>query len=119
MKLGRGEHKLVKKQNATFSKSIVENGKERKIKREMKRKQEQGSMQTQGEVQELGIEEWLSNKFPLDTIQEIKKGERGADCLQIIHTRTHQNCGTIYYESKRLAKQPCQIDRIKESLNWN
>jgi len=68
---------------------------------EMQRKHEQGSMQTQGEVQEMAIEEWLAEKFPLDTVQEIKKGERGADCLQIVNTRTHQNCGTIYYESKR------------------
>ena len=32
------------------------------------RKAEQGSMQTQGEAQELAIEEYLSLKFPLDTI---------------------------------------------------
>lgn len=72
-----------------------------KLTDEMKRKQEQGSMQTQGEVQELGIKEWLSSQFTLDKIVEIKKGERGADCLQVVNTRTHQNCGTIYYESKR------------------
>ena len=52
---------------------------------EMKRKHDQGSMQSQGEIQELAIEEWLAEKFPLDEIQEIKKGERGADCLQIVH----------------------------------
>lgn len=74
---------------------------QKKMTEEMKRKQDQGSVQLQGEVQELGIEEWLSNNFPLDTITEIKKGERGADCLQVVHTRTMQNCGTIYYESKR------------------
>lgn len=74
---------------------------QKKLTEEMKRKQEQGSMQLQGEVQELGIEEWLSDNFPLDTITEIKKGERGADCLQVVHTRSRQNCGTIYYESKR------------------
>jgi len=74
---------------------------QKKMTEEMKRKQDQGSVQLQGEVQELGIEEWLSNNFPLDTITEIKKGERGADCLQTVHTRTMQNCGTIYYESKR------------------
>jgi len=84
---------------------------------EMKRKQEQGSMQTQGEVQELGIEEWLADKFPLDTIQEIKKGERGADCLQIVHTRTRQNCGSIYYESKRTkAFQPSWIEKFKADI---
>ena len=90
---------------------------QKKLTEEMKRKQEQGSMQTQGEVQELGIEEWLSVKFPLDTIQEIKKGERGADCLQIVHTRTRQNCGTIYYESKRTkAFQPSWIEKFKADI---
>lgn len=84
---------------------------------EMKRKQEQGSMQTQGEVQELVIEEWLAEKFPLDTIQEIKKGERGADCLQIVHTRSHQNCGSIYYESKRTKNfQPSWIEKFKADI---
>jgi hypothetical protein len=68
---------------------------------EMKRKQEQGSMQMQGEVQELAIEEWLRGKFPMDEIEEVKKGQRGADCLQVVHTSYRRHCGTIYYESKR------------------
>ena len=90
---------------------------QKKLTAEMKRKQEQGSMQTQGEVQELGIEEWLSDKFPLDTIQEIKKGERGADCIQIVHTHTRQNCGTIYYESKRSKVfQPTWIEKFKADI---
>lgn len=74
---------------------------QRRLTEEMKRKQEQGSMQLQGEVLELAIEEWLTANFPLDTITEIKKGDRGADCIQVVHTRTRQNCGSIYYESKR------------------
>jgi hypothetical protein len=74
---------------------------QKRLTEEMKRKQEQGSMQLQGEVQELAIEEWLRTKFPLDTIDEIKKGARGGDCVQIVNTRNQQNCGTIYYESKR------------------
>ncbi len=90
---------------------------QKRLTEEMQRKQEQGSMQTQGEVQELGIEEWLSAQFPLDLIQEIKKGERGADCLQIVHTHTRQNCGTIYYESKRTkAFQPTWIDKFKADI---
>lgn len=74
---------------------------QKRLTEEMKRKQEQGSMQLQGEVQELAIEEWLMSKFPLDTIEEIKKGARGGDCVQIVNTRNQQNCGIIYYESKR------------------
>lgn len=65
------------------------------------RKVEQGSMQAQGEVQELAIENYLRDNFPLDIIEEIKKGQRGADCLQIVNSRTRLNCGSIYYESKR------------------
>lgn len=74
---------------------------QKKLTEEMKRKQEQGSMQLQGEIQELAIEEWLINQFPLDSIEEIKKGARGGDCIQTVNTRSRQNCGTIYYESKR------------------
>jgi len=90
---------------------------QKKLTEEMKRKQEQGSMQTQGEVQELAIEEWLTENFPLDVIQEIKKGERGADCLQIVHTRDRQNCGSIYYESKRSkAFQANWIEKFKSDI---
>jgi len=90
---------------------------QKKLTEEMKRKQEQGSMQLQGEVQELAIEEWLATKFPLDTIEEIKKGARGGDCIQIVHTRTQQNCGTIYYESKRTKDfQPSWIEKFKADI---
>ena len=90
---------------------------QKKLTEEMKRKQDQGSMQMQGEVQELAIEEWLAAKFPLDTIEEIKKGARGGDCIQIVHTRTEQNCGSIYYESKRTKDfQPSWIEKFKADI---
>ena len=83
----------------------------------MKRKAEQGSMQIQGEVQELIIEEWLSANYPLDSIEEIKKGARGADCIQTINTRSATNCGKIYYESKRAkAFQPLWIEKFKADI---
>ena len=69
--------------------------------KQMQEKQEQGSMQSQGEAQELGIEKYLKDKFKLDDINEIKKGERGADTLQIVKNDFNQPCGSIYYESKR------------------
>lgn len=90
---------------------------QKKLTEEMKRKQEQGSMQLQGEVQELAIEEWLSAHFPLDTIDEVKKGARGGDCIQIINTRTRQNCGKIYYESKRTKDfQLSWIEKFKADI---
>lgn len=90
---------------------------QKRLTEEMKRKQEQGSMQLQGEVQELAIEEWLAQNFPLDTINEIKKGVRGADCLQIVNTREIQNCGSIYYESKRTKDfQNSWIEKFKNDI---
>jgi hypothetical protein len=87
---------------------------QKRLTEEMKRKQEQGSMQLQGEVQELAIEEWLISKFPLDNIEEIKKGARGGDCVQVINTRGSQNCGKIYYESKRTKDfQSSWIEKFK------
>lgn len=84
---------------------------------EAHRQAEQGSMQLQGEVQELAIENWLGQQFPLDTIEEIRKGERGADCLQTLHTRHRGNCGTIYYESKRTKHfQPSWLEKFRQDI---
>jgi hypothetical protein len=66
----------------------------------MTKKLEQGSQQLQGEAAELVIENFLKDKYKFDSIQEIKKGVKGADVLQIIHTREIADCGSIYYESK-------------------
>lgn len=90
---------------------------QKKLTEEMKRKQEQGSMQLQGEVQELAIEEWLVMQFPLDNIEEVKKGARGGDCIQVVNTHHRVNCGRIYYESKRTKDfQPSWIEKFKTDM---
>jgi hypothetical protein len=82
-----------------------------------KRKAEQGSMQIQGEVLELVIESWLSTQFPFDTLEEVKKGAFGADCIQTIHTRELQNCGIICYESKNTkAWSEGWISKLKQDM---
>lgn len=95
-------HKIMEEENhlkfAQLQKQLED---QKKLTEEMKRKQEQGSMQLQGEVQELAIENYLTTHFPLDLIEEVKKGANGADCVQTINTREVQNCGVICYESKR------------------
>lgn len=73
----------------------------RKQVEEMSRKAEQGSMQMQGEVQELAIEEILRNLFPVDLIEEVGKGVRGADTVHTVRNRFGVDCGKILYESKR------------------
>ncbi len=67
---------------------------------EARQKVEQGSMQLQGEAQELVLEELLRNAHPSDQIIEIGKGQRGADCLQIVQTHFGATAGKILYESK-------------------
>jgi len=90
---------------------------QKKLTEEMKRKQDQGSMQLQGEVLELAIEEWLMATFPLDEINEIKKGARGGDCIQIVNTYSRKNCGSIYYESKRTKDfQSGWIEKFKADM---
>lgn len=74
---------------------------QKKIAEEAVRKAEQGSMQLQGEVQELALEEMLRTSFPLDKIEEVGKGIRGADCIQLVRNNLGQECGKIIFESKR------------------
>jgi hypothetical protein len=82
-----------------------------------KRKAEQGSMQVQGESLETIIESWLESQFPFDSVDEIKKGAFGADCVQTIHTRELQNCGVICYESKNTkAWSDGWISKLKQDM---
>jgi hypothetical protein len=74
---------------------------QKKLADEMRRKSEQGSMQLQGEVQELMLEELLTATFPFDKIEEVGKGVRGADCIQIVRNQFGNETGKIIYESKR------------------
>lgn len=68
---------------------------------ELRRKAEQGSQQLQGEVLELELEMLLRNKFPLDGIEPVAKGELGGDVLHRVMGSTGQWCGAILWESKR------------------
>lgn len=74
---------------------------QKKLVEEMRRKSEQGSMQLQGEVQELMLEEILQATFPFDKIEEVGKGVRGADCVQVVRNQFGNESGKIIYESKR------------------
>lgn len=67
---------------------------------EAKRKAHQGSIQTQGEVLELDLESLLRTQFPVDEIQPVPKGIKGADIAQKVHNRGGHYCGTILWELK-------------------
>ena len=68
---------------------------------EMRRKAEQGSMQIQGEIQELAVEEILRNLFPIDLIEEVGKGIKGADVIHTVRSKIGTDCDKILYESKK------------------
>lgn len=104
-KLAQEKQKLQKNAESKYELKIIELEKQLKdqieLTRQMQEKQEQGSMQLQGEAQELAIEQYLTEHFRLDDVNEIKKGANGADTLQIVKNDFNQPCGSIYYESKR------------------
>ena len=115
------EQKIAKQLDERYELKLQEKEKQlkdqRKLVEEMKRKADQGFIQRQGEVQEIAIENWLKTNFPFDEIEEIKKGVRGGDCIQHIHTRSNANCGTIYYESKRTKDfQKGWIQKFKDDI---
>ncbi len=90
---------------------------QRKLAEEMKRKAEQGSMQSQGEAQELLLEELLRTTFPFDAVEEVGKGVRGADCIQIVRNPFAQVCGKIIFESKRTKDFSADwIEKIKNDM---
>lgn len=68
---------------------------------ELKRRSDSTSQQLRGEVMELAIEDYLKAKFIYDDILEVKKGIKGADCLQVVNTINMPSCAKILYESKR------------------
>ena len=72
-----------------------------KTNEDLTRKLNQGSQQLQGEVLELELEHVLSNSFLHDQIEEVKKGQRGADVLHTVHTQYGVACGKIIWEAKR------------------
>jgi len=72
-----------------------------KANEDLRRKLDQGSNQLQGEVLELELEHTLRSAFFHDRIDEVKKGQRGADVIQTVCTASGQECGKIIWEAKR------------------
>ena len=84
---------------------------------------EQGSQQLRGEILELDIEEALRLGFPTDTIEEVKKGERGSDIRHVVNSinaatgQVYTNCGLILYECKNAKTyQDSWLSKLKEEI---
>ncbi|HKT73568.1 MAG TPA: DUF2130 domain-containing protein [Steroidobacteraceae bacterium] len=84
---------------------------------EAQRKGSQGSQQLQGEVLELTLESALERAFPLDTVEEVKKGARGGDVVHRITTRSGQVAGILLWEAKRAKDwSPQWATKLKEDM---
>jgi hypothetical protein len=84
---------------------------------EAQRKTHQGSQQLQGEVLELTLQSGLERGFPLDTIEEVKKGARGGDVIQRVMTRNGQAAGILLWEAKRARDWSAQwVTKLKEDM---
>jgi hypothetical protein len=57
-------------------------------------------VELQGEIQEERLQDFLRRKFPEDTIEEIKKGAKGGDCILSINYKNKKSIAKIYFESK-------------------
>ncbi len=81
---------------------------------DLKRKAETGSQERQGEALEEQLQEVLQQAFPFDKFEEIKKGARGADVLQIVRNSSGKECGSILWESKNTKEfQKVWIEKLK------
>jgi hypothetical protein len=84
---------------------------------EAQRKGTQGSQQLQGEVLELSLQAHLEAAFPLDVIEEVRKGARGGDIVQRVMTRSAQPAGVVLWETKRAKDwSPQWATKLKEDL---
>lgn len=80
------------------------------------RKAKQGSQQNQGEVLELELERQLAAEFPLDEIEEVKKGARGADVKQTVKTEMLHSAGLLLWETKNGKWQPAWVPKFKNDV---
>jgi hypothetical protein len=67
---------------------------------DLKRKADQGSQQLQGEAGEAELEMALRAAFPLDEIEPVAQGVRGADIHQTVVDQRGARCGAILWECK-------------------
>ncbi len=81
-----------------------------KANEDLKRKLEQGSQQLQGEVLELELEDMLTHAYPLDQVEAVAKGVRGADVVHTVILRSGTVAGKIIWETKRAENWSNKMD---------
>ena len=78
----------------------------------------QRNVELQGEVQEERLQDFLRKKFPEDTVEEIKKGAKGGDCILSINYKGKKNIAKIYFESKDTKNfNEAWVDKLLNDMN--
>ncbi len=67
---------------------------------DMQRRAEVGSQEAQGEALEGQLLDSLTASFPFDSFEEVKKGARGGDIVQLVRNPAGAPCGRILWETK-------------------
>ncbi|MFI5212387.1 MAG: DUF2130 domain-containing protein [Candidatus Saccharimonadales bacterium] len=123
-KLAAGEDKIreeaIKSADEKYHLRILEQEKKladtQKALEDAQRKASQGSQQNQGEVLELDLENRLRDEFPFDQLDEVKKGQRGADIKQSVMNQSGASCGILLWETKNGKWQPAWVPKFKQDI---
>ena len=123
-KLAEGEDKIresvQKAADEKYHLRILEQEKKladtQKALEDAQRKATQGSQQNQGEVLELDLENRLREEFPYDQLEEVKKGQRGADIKQMVNNQLGVACGVLLWETKNGKWQPAWVAKFKQDI---
>ncbi|MDD4151276.1 MAG: DUF2130 domain-containing protein [Candidatus Gracilibacteria bacterium] len=97
------DEKLEKAQEEFRKKELEYQKQQEQMKKSLddaQRKAEQGSQQIQGDIGEEDLKNALSQAFPIDSIEDVATGIKGADLIQTVKNNIGQFAGIIVWESK-------------------
>lgn len=85
---------------------------------DMQRQLGQKSVELQGEALEAYLKHKLQTEFPFDTIEDIGRGQRGADLIQKVNDARLGACGMLVWEAKRTKHwNDSWIEKIKQDAD--
>lgn len=85
---------------------------------DMQRQLGQKSVELQGEALEVFLKHLLETEFPFDAIEDIGRGQRGADLTQTVNDARLGSCGILVWEAKRTKHwNDSWIEKIKQDAD--
>ncbi|MCY4538137.1 MAG: DUF2130 domain-containing protein [Chloroflexi bacterium] len=85
---------------------------------EMQRQLGQRTAELQGEALETYLKQKLQTEFPFDAIEDIGRGQRGADMTQTVNDARLGTCGMLVWEAKRTKHwNDSWIEKIKQDAD--